>query len=87
MASDTLIDIGTLVVVDPDFRNGRPCIAGTGMSVHAVARLYLNGEPAQARASMTVWARVRAPSAAARPSRADSSLNRNRGVMRACSSP
>jgi uncharacterized protein (DUF433 family) len=37
------VDIGTLVYSDPDYRDGRACIAGTGMSVRSVARRYLGG--------------------------------------------
>ncbi len=43
MTTPTRVDIGTLIYRDPEFRSGRPCIAGTGMSVHAVAELYIQG--------------------------------------------
>jgi uncharacterized protein (DUF433 family) len=47
MASSTPTNIGTFIVSDPEFRHGRPCIAGTGMSVHAVAQRYLQGQTAE----------------------------------------
>ena len=46
MASSAPIDIGQFIYSRPDFRNGRRCIAGTGMSVRAVASRYLRGETA-----------------------------------------
>src|SRR2546423_1703993 len=39
----TLVDIGTLVYSRPDFRHGKPCIAGTGMSVQRVAIYHQMG--------------------------------------------
>src|SRR5689334_18012677 len=39
MATDTPVDIGDLIYADPAFRDGRPCIAGTGMSVARIVAL------------------------------------------------
>jgi uncharacterized protein (DUF433 family) len=47
MTTSTPVDIGTLIYSDPNFRDGRACIAGTGMSVRSVARRYLGGMTAE----------------------------------------
>ena len=36
-------DIGTLIKTLPEIRGGRPCIAGTGVSVHRIALWYKMG--------------------------------------------
>ncbi len=33
-------EIDSLLTSSPEIRNGRPCIAGTGISVHRIAILY-----------------------------------------------
>jgi uncharacterized protein (DUF433 family) len=36
-------NIGSLIVSSPDFRHGKPHIAGTGISVHRIATWYKQG--------------------------------------------
>jgi len=36
-------DIGSLIVISPEIRHGRPCIAGTGITVHRIAIWYKLG--------------------------------------------
>lgn len=36
----TAIDIGTLIRESPDFKGGKPCIAGTGITVMRIAGWY-----------------------------------------------
>ena len=39
----TLTDIGTLIEQTPGIRGGRPCIAGSGISVHRIVGWYKLG--------------------------------------------
>ena len=39
----TVTEIGTLISRRPDIRGGRPCIAGTGVSVRRIAEWHTKG--------------------------------------------
>jgi len=43
MAHAALVDIGRFIESTPDIRNGRPCLAGTGVTVHRVVQWYKLG--------------------------------------------
>jgi len=47
MTTSTPVDIGALFYSDPERHSGRPCLAGTGMTVHAVAARYSTGMSAE----------------------------------------
>ncbi|HLZ70600.1 MAG TPA: DUF433 domain-containing protein [Dehalococcoidia bacterium] len=47
MTTSTPVDIGTLIHSDPELHSGCACLAGTGMTVHAVADLYNQGMSAE----------------------------------------
>ena len=40
----TVTEIGTLISRRPDIRGGRPCIAGTGVSVRRIAQWHNMGQ-------------------------------------------
>lgn len=42
MAAPT-IDLDSLLEIREGFRSGRPCIAGTGVTVHTIVEYYLSG--------------------------------------------
>jgi len=46
MAATPATDINSLLTVDPDYRSGRPCLRGTGITVHSVAAAHLGGATA-----------------------------------------
>jgi uncharacterized protein (DUF433 family) len=43
----TVVDIGTLIIRDPNLRGGRPIIDETGTSVRRIAVLYKQGNSAE----------------------------------------
>lgn len=42
-AMATVTEIGSLISRRPDIRGGRPCVAGTGVSVHRIAQWHNAG--------------------------------------------
>jgi uncharacterized protein (DUF433 family) len=42
------VSIDSLLYTTPGFRRGRPCLAGTGLTVHTIAALHLQGFSAEA---------------------------------------
>lgn len=47
MTTKTTVDIGSLIYSRPDLHSGRPCIADTGMTVHAIAVRHMQGMSAE----------------------------------------
>jgi uncharacterized protein (DUF433 family) len=43
VASTAPVDIGTLIHSRPDLHSGRPCLAGTGVTVHTIAVMHRQG--------------------------------------------
>ena len=41
------VEIGSLLTRSPEIRHGRPCIVGTGISVHRIAIVYKMGHTAE----------------------------------------
>ena len=45
------VDISSLLEVEPGYRQGRPCLRGTGITVHNVAATYLAGHTVEEMAA------------------------------------
>ena len=43
MSAQTTVEIGSFITRTPRVKGGRPCIAGTGVTVHRVAGWYKQG--------------------------------------------
>ncbi len=59
----TIVDIGTLIERSPEIRKGRPCIAGTGVTVRRIAgwhNLGLTPEEIAARVEHLTLAQIHA---------------------------
>ena len=59
----TIVDIGTLIERSPEIRKGRPCIAGTGVTVRRIAgwhNLGLTPEEIAARIEHLTLAQIHA---------------------------
>jgi len=42
-----VVELSSLLVSRPDYRQGRPCLRGTGITVHTVAAAYMAGLSAE----------------------------------------
>lgn len=47
MAATPTVELNSLLVARPGYRDGRPCLRGTGMTVHSVAAAHLLGLTAE----------------------------------------
>lgn len=47
MTAEPAITLDSMLVTRPGYREGRPCLRGTGMTVHAVAAAHLMGLSAE----------------------------------------
>jgi len=47
MARSAPVNIGNLIYTKPNFRGGRPCLVGTGTTVHTIAAAHLEGLSAE----------------------------------------
>ena len=47
MATNTPVNIGKLIYTKRNFRGGRPCLVGTGTTVHTIVAAHLEGLDAE----------------------------------------
>jgi hypothetical protein len=56
MATNTPVNIGNLIYTKPNFRGRRPCLVGTGTTVHTIVATHLGGLSAdRIRSCLLLW--------------------------------